>query len=97
MKSTRKTQSLLLGPTDTSAVNISGTIHSTLGIKPRAKLNGLMEKAKASLRNKSSNVKLLMINDISMVSSDFWTEIDVRLSEIFRTSIELQFLAFQWR
>ena len=56
-----------------------------------------MEKAKASLRNKLSNVKLLMINDISMVSGDLWTEIDVRLSEIFKTSIELQFLAFQWR
>ena len=32
-----------------------------------------------------------MIDEISMVSYDLWTEIDARLSEIFTTSIELPF------
>ena len=32
-----------------------------------------------------------MINEISMISSNLWTEIDAKLSEIFSTSIELRF------
>ena len=32
-----------------------------------------------------------MIDEISMVSSDLWTEIDARLPEIFSISIELPF------
>ena len=47
---------------------------------------------KAYLRNKLSDVKLLMIDDISKVSSDLWIEIDARLFEIFSKSIELLFV-----
>ena len=46
-----------------SAVNIGGTtIHSGLGIKLGTKLLGLNEKSKAALRNRLSEVKLLIID-----------------------------------
>ena len=34
---------------------------------------------------------LLMIDEVFMVSSDLWTDIDARFSEIFSASIELTF------
>ena len=49
-------------------------MHSVLGIKPGAKINGLGDVAKASLERKLSEVNL-MIDKISMVSSDLWTEV----------------------
>ena len=75
---------LTLVPTGISAVNIGGTtIHSGLGIKPGAKLLGLNDKSKATLRNRLSEVKFLIIVELSMVSSDLWTDIDSQLGEIF--------------
>ena len=74
----------MLGPTGISALNICGTtIYSSLGIKPGAKLLGLNDKSKAALRNRLSEVKLLIIDELSMVSSDLWTDIDSKLGEIF--------------
>ena len=74
----------MLGPAGISAVNIGGTtIHSGLGIKPGAKLLGLNDKSKAALRNRLSEVKFLIIDELSMVSSDLWTDTDSRLGEIF--------------
>ena len=71
-----KPRVLLLGPTGISALNIGGTTtHSGLGIKPGTKLLGLHDKSKAALRNRSSEVKLLLINYMSMVSSDLLTDI----------------------
>ena len=65
-------------------VNIGGTtIHCGLGIKPGTKLVGLNNKSKAALRNKLSEVKFLIIDELSTVSSDLWTDIDSRLGEIF--------------
>ena len=73
-----------MGPTGISAVNIVGTIiHSGLGIKPGVKLLGLSDKMKASLRNKSSEVKMVIIDEFSMVSSDLFFKINDRLLEIF--------------
>ena len=75
---------VLLGSTGISAVNIGATaIHYGLGIKLGIKLLGFNDKAKASLRNMSSKVKFLIIDELSMVSSDLWTDIDSRLEEIF--------------
>ena len=75
---------LFLGSTGISAVNLGGTtIHSGLGIKPGTKLLGLNDKSRASLGNKLSEVKLLIIDELSMVSSDLWTGIDSRLRKIF--------------
>lgn len=73
-------------------VNIGGTtIHSGLGIKPGAKLLGSSEKFKVTLKTQLSEVKLLMINDISMVSSNMWTDTDARFSEVFSASTDLSF------
>ena len=40
------------------------------------------DKSKAASRNWLSEVKLLIIDELSMVSSDLWTDIDSRLGEI---------------
>ena len=83
-KDPEKSSVLLRGPTEISAVNIDGTnIHSGLGIKPGTKLLGLNDKSKAALRNGLSKVKFLIIDVLSMVSRDLWTDIDSRLVEIF--------------
>ena len=48
------------------------TIHSGLRIKPRT-----------NLTNRLSVVKLLITDELSMVSSDLWPDIDSRLRKIF--------------
>ena len=79
-KDPEKPRVLLLGPTGISAVNIGGTtIHSGLGIKPGTKLFGLNDKSKAALRNRLSEMKFLVIDELSVVSSDLGTDIDSRL------------------
>ena len=56
-----KPRVLLLGLTGISTVNIGGTtIH---------------DKSKAALRNKLSEVKFLIIDELSMVSSDLWVDV----------------------
>ena len=61
-------------------VNINRTtIHSGLGIKPGTKLLGSNDKSKVDLRNRLSEVKLLIIDELSMVTSDLWTDNDPRL------------------
>ena len=75
---------LLLGPTGITAVNIGETIiHSGLGIKPGIRLLGLNDKSKAALRNKLSEAKYLIIDELSMISSDLWVDINSRLQEIY--------------
>ena len=75
-KDPEKPKLLSLGPKGISAVNIGGpTTHSGLGVKPGTNLLGLNDKSKAALRNRLSEVKLLKIDELSMVSSDLWTEI----------------------
>ena len=72
-KEPKKQRIFLLGPTGISAVNIGGAIiHSALGIR-KGKLSELNDKAKASERNELSEVKLLMVDEIYMVSSNLWT------------------------
>ena len=82
-KETDKPRVLLLGPTGISAVNIGGTIHSGLGIKPGVKLLGLSDKMKSRLRNKLSEVKMVIIDEFSMVSCDLLFKTNVWLLEIF--------------
>ena len=72
-----KPRVVLVAPTGISAVNIGGiTINSGLAIKPGTKLLVLNDKSKAALRNRLSEVKLLIIDELSMVSSDLWIDID---------------------
>ena len=69
----------LLGLTVILTVNIPRTTtHSRLGIKPDKKLLGINDKSKATLRNRLSEVKFLIIGELSIVSSDLWTDIDSR-------------------
>ena len=87
-----KPRVLLLGPTDISVVNIGGkTIHSGLGIKPGVKLLGLSHKMKASLRNKLSEVKMVIIDEFSLVSSDLFFKINARLLEFFMCFTAVEF------
>ena len=87
-----KPRVLLLGPTGISAVNIGGTtIHCGFGIKPGVKLLGLSDKIKASLRNKLSEVKMVIIDEFSMVSNDLFLKINARLLEIFICSTAVEF------
>ena len=70
-KEPEKPIALLLGPTGISTVNIGGTtIHSSLGIKPGTKLLTLNDKSKAASTNRLSEVKFLIIVELSMVLSD---------------------------
>ena len=83
-KDPEKSRVLFFGLTGISAVNIGRTtIHSGLGIKPGTKLLGLNDKSKAGLRNRLSEVKILIMGELSMVSNGLWTDIDSRLGEIF--------------
>ena len=76
-KDPEKPRVLLLGPTGISVVNIGGpTIHSGLRIKPRTKLLDLNDKSKAALRNRLSEKKFLIIDELSVVPSDLWTDIE---------------------
>ena len=84
MQGPDKPRVLSRGPTGISVVNIGGTtIHSGLEIKPGTKLLGLNDKSETALRNRLSGMKLLIIDELSMVSSDLWTDIESRLGEIF--------------
>ena len=82
-----KPKVLLLASTGVAAVSIDGTtIHSTLHKPVRyfeRNLPGLIDKMKSSLRYKYSELKVLVIGEISMVSNDLLFNIHLRLVEIF--------------
>ena len=64
-----KPRVLLLTPTGLTSINNNGiTIHSALGIPCPGRLYPLDNNTLASLRNKFSNVQLIIIDEISMVS-----------------------------
>ena len=81
-----------MGPTGISAVNIGATtIHSGLGIKLGVKLRGLSDNMNANLRNKLSEVKMVITDKFSMVSSGFFFKTNARLLEIFMCSTAVDF------
>ena len=87
-----KPRVLLLGPSGILAVNIAGTtIHCGFGIKAETKILGWKNKSKAALRNRLLGVKLWIIHELSMVSSDLSTAIDSQLGEIFMIISEKAF------
>ena len=60
---------LLLAPIRVAAVHINGTsIHCGLQISIRSKMFPLNERQRAILRNKLSEVKIIIIDEISMIS-----------------------------
>ena len=57
--------------------------YSGLGIKPGTKALGLNNKFKAALRGSQTEVKFLIIDEVFVLSSDIWIDIDSRLGETF--------------
>ena len=82
-----KPRILLLTPTGVAVINRNGTtIHSGLEINVGGKLYPLSEQHRAALRNKLSEVRLIIIDEISMVSSVLFFQVNQQLTEIFRYS-----------
>ena len=80
---------LLMAPTGVAAVNISGTtVNTGLAIPKHAGINlpPLPDQKKTLLRLSLSELKLLIIDEISMVSNNRLLHIHQRLKEIFGTS-----------
>ena len=64
-KDPEKPRVLLLGPKGISALNIGGvTFNYGLRIKPGTKSHGLNHKSEAALRNRLSELKLLLIDEL---------------------------------
>ena len=87
-----KPKVLLLAPASVAATNINGNaIHSGLQIPCTGKLFPLNDANKAELRNKYSEVELVIIGEISMVSGKLFYQIHKRLNEIFSSGQDILF------
>ena len=82
-----KPKVLLMVPTGVAAIQVDGTtIHTALGIPVGhfgTKLPLLPDKMKCSLKNHLSDLKVIIIDEISMVSNELLFNIHLRLNEIF--------------
>ena len=82
-----KARILVLARTGFAAVNISGatiqTVHSGLGINVGSKMFPMNDRQCASLRNKLSEARFLITDEISMVFSMLFYQVNQRLNEIF--------------
>ena len=79
-----KQRVLILAPIGVASINVSGiTIQSALSIPCRGKFYPLDCNSITSLRNKFSEVQLIIIDEISMVSKKLFYQIHQRLVEIF--------------
>ena len=75
-----KPRVLLLAPSGVTAVNIDGiAIYSGLGINCKGQFYPLNEKENAYIRNKLSEVKLIFIDEISIVSMKLFGQLNQRL------------------
>ena len=87
---TEKTKVLLLAPTGVAAININGnTIHSGLGIPVECQglvVPKLSDKRRCTLRMQLSDVKVIIIDEISMVSNKLLLYVHQRLLDIFGCS-----------
>ena len=87
---TEKTKVLLLAPTGVAAININGnTIHSGLGIPDECQglvVPKLSDKKRCTLRMQLSDVKVVIIDEISMVSNKLLLYVHQRLLDIFGCS-----------
>ena len=82
----------MLAPTGVAAISINGTtIHSGVSIPCCGKLMSLSDKNRAELRNKYSDVQIVIIDEISMVSSKLLYQIHKRLNEIFSPQQDIPF------
>ena len=79
-----KSRVLLLAPTGVAAININGNaIHPGFHIRYRGKILPLNDASKAELRNKYSEVELIIIDEISMVSNKLFYQVHKNMNEIF--------------
>ncbi|XP_057305364.1 uncharacterized protein LOC130642292 [Hydractinia symbiolongicarpus] len=91
-----KDKILILAPTGVAAINIEGnTIHSALGIPAdrsfTKNISKLSDKKKCMLRNKLSELRVIVIDEISMVSNKLLLHIHQRLTEIFGCADDIPF------
>ena len=79
---------LLIAPICVAAINIDDTtIHIVVNIPVhhfRKNVPSLSDKMKSTLRNRLSDLKVVIIDEISMVSNNLLYYIHLRLNEIFR-------------
>ena len=87
-----KPRILLLAPTGVAAITINGNIiYLGLQIPSRGKILLLDDANKAELRSKYSEVELVIIDEISMVSGKLFYQIHMRLNEIFSPGQDIPF------
>ena len=86
---------LLLAPTGVAAININGnTIHSALGIPVETRgltVPKLPDKRRCNLRMELSEVKAIIIDEISMVSNILLLYVHQRLLEVFGSDYDKPF------
>ena len=78
-----KPRILILAPTGVAAINIDETIiHAALGINIGHKLYPLNDRQSGILRNKLSEIKFIITDKVSMVSSGLFYQVHQRLNKI---------------
>ena len=83
--SSEKPRVLILAPTGVASINVNGTtIHSALNLPCRGKLYPLDANTLETLRNRFPEMKLITIDEISMVSKKVLYQINQCLIEIFK-------------
>ena len=88
-----KPRVLLIEPKGVAAININGNaVHSVLHIPCRSKLLSLNDANKAELRNKYSEVELVVIDEISMFSSKLFYQTREGLNEIISPGQDIPFV-----
>ena len=79
-----KPRILLLAPNGVGVINFNGTtIHSGLEINVGSKLYPLNDQQRAAFRNKLSEVRFIIKDEISMASSVLFYQVNQRLNETF--------------
>ena len=86
-----KPRIIKLAPTGIAAINISATtIHTGLSIQVK-KFRIMGDNQRTLIRNRLKHVKLIIIDEISMVSSQLLLNIHTRICEIFGTNDNIPF------
>ncbi|XP_057290232.1 uncharacterized protein LOC130612916 [Hydractinia symbiolongicarpus] len=91
-----KNKILILAPTGVAAINVEGnTIHSALGIPVdrsfTKNISKLSDKKRCMLRNRLSELSIIVIDEISTVSNKLFLHIHQQLTEIFGCSDDIPF------
>ena len=86
----------MLASTGVAAVNVDGaTIHSSLALSPKRNygkgISKLSDKKRCMLRNKYSQLSVIIIDEISMVSNKLLLNVHQRLVEISGCSPDIPF------